>query len=81
MPVKKRYPVPEDIEISYETEKRPIVEVAKEAGLLEEEIEPYGRYIAKIDYAKVLERLKDRPNGKLVTVTAITPTPLGRARR
>ncbi len=77
MPVRKRYPVPSDIEIAQEAELLPIWEVAKKAGLLEEEIEPYGRYMAKIDYKKVLERLKDRPDGKLVTVTAITPTPLG----
>jgi len=77
MPVKKRYPVPSDLEIAQEAELRPITEVARDAGILEEELEPYGRYVAKIDYLKVLERLKDRPNGKLITVTAITPTPLG----
>lgn len=77
MPVKKRYPVPEDIEIAQEAELLPITEVAKKAGILEEELEPFGKYIAKVDYAKVLERLKERPNGKLVTITAITPTPLG----
>ncbi|RLE08485.1 formate--tetrahydrofolate ligase [Candidatus Aerophobetes bacterium] len=77
MPVKKRYPVPSDLEIAQEAELRPINEVAKDAGILDEELEPYGRYMAKIDYNKVLERLKDRPNGKLITVTAITPTPLG----
>ena len=77
MPVKKRYPVPSDLEIAQEAELRPITEVAKDAGILEEELELYGRYIAKIDYNKILERLKDRPDGKLITVTAITPTPLG----
>jgi len=77
MPVKKRYPVPSDLEIAQEAELLPITEVAKKAGILDEELEPYGRYMAKIDYRKVLERLKDRPNAKLVTVTAITPTPLG----
>ncbi|MBC7189302.1 formate--tetrahydrofolate ligase, partial [Candidatus Aerophobetes bacterium] len=77
MPVKRRYPVPSDLEIAQEAELRPIQEVAKDAGILEDELEPYGKYIAKIDYQKVLERLKDRPNGKLITVTAITPTPLG----
>ncbi|MCD6257918.1 formate--tetrahydrofolate ligase [Candidatus Aerophobetes bacterium] len=77
MPVKKRYPVPSDLEIAQEAELRPITEVAKDAGILDEEIELYGSYIAKIDYAKVLERLKDKQNGKLITVTAITPTPLG----
>lgn len=77
MPVKKRYPVPSDIEIAQEAELLPITEVAKKAGILDEELEPYGKYMAKIDYAKVLKRLADRPNGKFVTVTAITPTPLG----
>lgn len=77
MPVKKRYPVPSDIEIAQEAELLPISEVAKKAGLLEGEYEPNGWYKAKIEYAKVLERLKDRPNAKFVTVTAITPTPLG----
>ena len=50
--------------------------VRREAGLLPEEIEPYGRLKAKISLG-VLERLKERPNGKLVLVTAITPTPAG----
>jgi len=55
---------------------RPITEVAKEAGLLDEEIEPYGRYKAKIALS-ALSRLADRPDGKLIYVTAITPTPAG----
>ena len=65
-----------DLEIAQKAELRPIVEIARELGIEEEEIEPYGKYIAKISLS-VLERLKDRPNGKLITVTAITPTPLG----
>jgi len=77
MPVKKRYPVPSDIEIAQEAELLPITEVAKKAGILDEELEPHGKYMAKIDYDKVLERLKDKPNGKIITVTAMTPTPLG----
>lgn len=77
MPVKIRRPVPEDLVIAQEAELRPIVEVAKDAGILEEELELYGRYMAKIDYVKVLERLKDNPSGKMICVTAITPTPLG----
>ena len=77
MPVKIRQPVPSDLEIAQEAELRPITEVAKDAGILDEELEPYGKYMAKIDYTKVLERLKDRPNGKMICVTAITPTPLG----
>jgi formate--tetrahydrofolate ligase len=77
MPVEKRWPVPSDLEIAQEAELRPITDVAKDAGILEDELELYGDYIAKIDYLKVLERLKDRPNGKMICVTAITPTPLG----
>ena len=77
MPVKIRWPVPSDLEIAQEAELRPITDVAKDAGILDEELEPYGKYMAKIDYVKVLERLKDKPNGKMICVTAITPTPLG----
>jgi len=77
MPVKIKTPVPSDIEIAQEAELLPINEVAKKAGILDEELEPYGRYMAKIDYKKVLERLKDRPFGKTICVTAMTPTPLG----
>ena len=77
MPVKRRYPVPSDIEIAQEAELYPITDVAKDAGILDEELMPYGKYMAKVDYDKVLQRLKDKPNGKTVCVTAITPTPLG----
>ncbi|MDD5530285.1 MAG: formate--tetrahydrofolate ligase [bacterium] len=77
MAVKRRYPVPSDIDIAQETELLPITDIAKKMGLKDNEIEPYGKYMAKIDYAGVLERLKNRPNGKFITVTAITPTPLG----
>jgi len=65
-----------DIEIAQSVKLRPITEVAKEAGLLDEEIEPYGRYKAKIALS-ALSRLADRPDGKLIYVTAITPTPAG----
>ena len=77
MPVKRRWPVPRDLEIAQEADLRPIGDVAKEAGILDDELELYGRYMAKIDYQRVLERLKDRPDGRLIAVTAITPTPLG----
>jgi len=50
--------------------------VAEEAGILPEELELYGPYKAKVKL-DILERLKDRPNGKYIVVTAITPTPLG----
>lgn len=77
MPVKKRYPVPSDLEIAQEANLRPISEVAESAGVLDEELESYGKHMGKIDYNKVLERLNDKPDGKLITVTALTPTPLG----
>ncbi len=77
MPVKRKYPVPSDIKIAQEAELYPITDVAKDAGILDEELMPYGKYMAKVDYDKVLQRLKDKPNGKTVCVTAITPTPLG----
>ena len=65
-----------DLEIAQKAKLRPIVEIAKELGIKEEELEPYGKYIAKINLS-ILDRLKNNPLGKLITVTAITPTPLG----
>ncbi len=68
-----------DWEIAAECEKhmKTVYQLGEELGLEKEELLPYGHYVAKIDYKKVLERLKDRPNGKYIDVTAITPTPLG----
>lgn len=60
-----------------EATMKPVQQLAEEAGLLPDEIIPMGRQLAKIDYLKVLERLKDKPVGKYIDVTAITPTPLG----
>lgn len=54
----------------------PIVEVARRAGLEEQELELYGRYKAKV-HLEVRDRLADRPNGRYIAVTGITPTPLG----
>jgi methylenetetrahydrofolate dehydrogenase (NADP+)/methenyltetrahydrofolate cyclohydrolase/formyltetrahydrofolate synthetase len=68
--------VPSDLEIAQAAELKPILEIAAQVGLLEEELVPYGWYKAKVRL-DVLERLKDRPNGKYIDVTAITPTPLG----
>ncbi len=65
-----------DLQIAREAKIIPIVEVAKNAGVLEEELELYGQYKAKVSL-DIIERLKDRPNGKLIDVTAVTPTPLG----
>jgi formyltetrahydrofolate synthetase len=56
---------------------KPVTRLAEELGLQKLELLPYGHYVAKIDYRSILERLRDRPNGKYVEVTAITPTPLG----
>ncbi len=64
-----------DIEIAQETEMLPIVEVAKTAGVDEKYLEQYGKYKAKVDY-NLLREVK-RPDGKLVLVTAINPTPAG----
>ncbi len=64
-----------DIEIAQECEMQPITEIAKAAGVDEKYIEQYGKYKAKIDLALLNE--EDRKNGKLVLVTAITPTPAG----
>ena len=65
-----------DLEIDRSNKLKPILQVAEEAGLLDGELEPYGRYKAKVSLDS-LERLKARPQGKLVVVTGITPTPLG----
>ncbi|MDY0346228.1 MAG: formate--tetrahydrofolate ligase [Acholeplasma sp.] len=66
----------DDVTISNEAVKLPIHEVGKKMGILDAELEPYGKYVAKLDRS-VYDRLKDKPNGKLVLVTAITPTPFG----
>lgn len=58
------------------TTMRPIAEVAEGAGLLPDEVHPYGRYMAKIELS-ALDRLKDTPDGKLIYMTAITATPAG----
>ncbi len=65
-----------DYEIAAEAEMRPIEEIAEKAGLLPDEIEPYGKYIAKVSL-KAWERIKDREDGKLILVTTINPTPAG----
>ena len=65
-----------DLEIAQEATPRPIIDVAKELGLSEDDIELYGKYKAKIKL-EVLDKLKDNPDGKYIDVTAVTPTPLG----
>ena len=65
-----------DIEIARNTKLEKIVEIAKKAGIDEEYIEPYGKYKAKIS-DKVYENMQEKKDGKLILVTAISPTPLG----
>ena len=69
-------PVPSDIDIAQASDIKPITQIAAELGIREDELELYGPYKAKIKL-EILERLKNRPNGKYIDVTAITPTPLG----
>ena len=64
-----------DIEIAQATEMQPITEIAKRAHVDERFLEPYGKYKAKVDPALLKET--DKPDGKLILVTAITPTPAG----
>lgn len=65
-----------DIEIARSTKMKTIDKIAKEAGILESELEPYGRYMAKISL-DAMKRLQGKPDGKLILVTAINPTPAG----
>ncbi len=65
-----------DIEIAQEAVMLPIAEVARAAGIEEDYLEPYGKYKAKVSYDLLKERA-DRPDGKLILVTAINPTPAG----
>ena len=68
-----------DWQIAEEAEKymTPVTELADNWGILKEELLPYGHYIGKVDFPALLKRLENRPNGKYIDVTAITPTPLG----
>ena len=77
MPASQHQSPKSDIEISQAAKKRPILDIAKEKlGIAAENLEPYGHYKAKVsmDYIKSLQ---SKPNGKLILVTAITPTPAG----
>ena len=65
-----------DVEIAQAAQMKPISQVAAELGLGEDDLELYGKYKAKVSLA-VWDRLKDRPNGKLILVSAINPTPAG----
>jgi formate--tetrahydrofolate ligase len=77
MPASQHQNPKSDIEIAQAAKKRPILDIAKEKlGIGPENLDPYGHYKAKVsmDYIK---SLKDKPNGKLILVSAITPTPAG----
>src|SRR4051794_2281152 len=77
MPASQHTNPKSDIQIAQEATKRPIMELAKEnLGIAPENLDPYGHYKAKVsmDYIKSLQ---SRPNGKLILVSAITPTPAG----
>ena len=69
----------QDWEIAEEAESRmkTVYELGETLGLKKEELLPHGHYVAKLDYRAILDRLKDKPDGKYIDVTAITPTPLG----
>ncbi len=54
-----------------------VYQLGEEMGLEKMELLPYGHYVAKLDFPAILDRLQDKPNGKYIEVTAITPTPLG----
>ena len=68
--------VPSDLEIAQAAVMKPIIEIAKQIGLSEDDIELYGKYKAKIKL-EVLDKLKNNPDGKYIDITAVTPTPLG----
>src|SRR5712675_1291715 len=77
MPASQHQSPKSDIEIAQAAKKRPIMEIAREKlGIAPENLDPYGHYKAKLsmDFVK---SLKNRPNGKLILVSAITPTPAG----
>ena len=65
-----------DIEIAQSAKMQPIVDIAKKAGIPDEKLEPYGKYKAKLDLS-LLSDLEEKADGKLILVTAITPTPAG----
>ena len=68
--------IPADIEISQKAEMKPIQDIASKLNLNEEDLKVYGKYKAKLE-DQSWERIKDRPDGKLILVTAVTPTPAG----
>lgn len=73
---KRLSPVPSDLDIAQAATLKPISEIAADLGLTDDDLIHYGKYKAKV-HLDTLPRLSDRPTGKYVDVTAITPTPLG----
>jgi len=69
--------IPSDLEIARSVAPRPIADVARDLGLRDDEIEPYGRTKAKVTLEAIRRLESENPRGKYVVVTAITPTPLG----
>ena len=68
--------IPSDLEIAQASKPKPITQIAADLGILEDELDPHGKLKAKVRLS-ILDRLTERPSGKYVDVTAITPTPLG----
>lgn len=66
-----------DLEIARSIPLQPIQAIAERLGVLDSELDPYGKYLGKIDAPAILQRLADKPNGRYIDVTGITPTPLG----
>ena len=73
---RKKFLMKTDIQIAQEAKMLPIKEVAKQLKIEEDELELYGKYKAKLS-EELEEKIKDNPNGKLILVTAINPTPAG----
>lgn len=74
--IKRLFPVPSDLAIAQAAQPKPISEIAAEIGLTDDDLIHYGKYKAKV-HLDTLPKLANRPTGKYVDVTAITPTPLG----
>jgi formyltetrahydrofolate synthetase len=74
--MKRLTPVPSDLDIAQAVELKPAAEIAERLGLGLDDLEMFGKYKAKV-HLDVIEKFRDRPQGKYIDVTAITPTPLG----
>jgi formyltetrahydrofolate synthetase len=74
--MKRLNPVPSDLDVAQAAELKPILDIAASLGLSPDDLELFGKYKAKV-HLDVLQKFADRPQGKYIDVTAITPTPLG----